>query len=368
VQNFIDSLDFEYLSRLAQSTRSLQDSTAKVHRNVFSVGRERIAFQIEFSDGVSWIARISLPPLPTAQDDDIPLPCPGTAVMLSETVTMRLVANKTSIPIPKIHAYDFENNCLGAPYMLMDEVLGNFIRPFPSTPIENIPKIYGQVADIVLELATITFPKIGMISADNSNHDVTHCLFEDFTVHPAFSSATVYYTSRFGQFLEEKKSEIPVNLDWVTFAWLCVQSIPHFVISELENGPFPLHHPDLNNGNILYDDNEGIVGVLDWTASGTFPWETAVAPPMDLAVGYFDSRREMYIDVFEVKERERTGCNRLTRFMRSPAAVIVNLVTDNHRSWGKIFPDHRALRLARLVYGDGTTWEDVKDKYSRQCN
>jgi hypothetical protein len=93
--------------------------------------------------------------------------------------------------------------------MLMDEVLGILIRLIPSTPIDNIPNTYGQVANIILELASITFPGIGMVSADNPNHDVTHCVFDDFSIHPAFSNATAYQTLRFGRFLEEKKNEIP---------------------------------------------------------------------------------------------------------------------------------------------------------------
>ena len=50
--------------------------------------------------------------------------------------------------------------------------------------------------------------------------------------------------------------------------------------------------------------------------------------------------------------------------MQSPGAEIVNLVNDNYRSWGKRFPDLRAARLAKLVYGSETTWGDVKTKYT----
>jgi hypothetical protein len=92
-----------------------------------------------------------------------------------------------------------------------------------------------------------------------------------------------------------------------------------------------------------------------------------MAPPNDLAVGYSVDMREMYIDVFEMKER-KTGDNGFTKFLRSPAAAIVYLVNDNNRACGKRFPNQMALKLAKLGYGDGTTWEDVKEKYKMEID
>ena len=355
VQKFIDSLDFEYLCRIAETTRSNSAFSAKVHKEPFSAGRERLVFQIEFSDGTLWVARISLPPLPTAHDDSRLLPCPGPAVMLSEVTAIRLVSSETSIPVPQIHAHNFQKNPFGAPYMLMDEVVGQFIRQFPSTPIQDIPHVYSQVAEIVLALAQVTFTKIGMLLENTAacNQVVDKCLFHDRTVGPAFSTATEYYTSRFRRFLDQKKKEVPQDEDWIVFAWLCLQSIPHFIMIDLDKGPFPLSHPDLNNGNILYDEQNTIVGVIDWTACGTFPWEIAMFPPLDLV--YFDDRRRMYIDIFEAKEVETTGTNRFASFMRSPGARIVNLVSENFEEYGRTFPDQRAFELAGLVFGEGIT-------------
>ena len=50
-----------------------------------------------------------------------------------------------------------------------------------------------------------------------------------------------------------------------------------------------------------------------------------MAPPMDLVGPYYDERRNMFIDIFEVKEIEKMGKNRFATFMRSLAGVIVNL-------------------------------------------
>jgi hypothetical protein len=301
----------------------VSNCTARVLTDHFNSGRECIVFEIKFSDGTLWVARISLPPLPTAPDDSTLLPSPGPEVILSEIATIRYIASKTSIPLPRIHAYELKrNNAFGAPYMLMDEVLGKFIRPLPSTPIEDVPHVYGQTAEIVLALSRLTFSKIGLLSSDDANHgtpDISQYLFHDLSLRNSFTTASECYTTRFQTFLDEKRNQVPPHEEWIVFAWLCLQSIPHFLIPELDNCPFPLHHPDLNNGNILYNNND-IVGVLDWTAAGTFPWEIALAPPEALDAVYFGERRKMYIDIFETKEIASTGKNRFTSFMRSPAS------------------------------------------------
>jgi isoamyl acetate esterase len=364
VQKFLDGLKFDYLAQIAQTTRAVATCKANVLTEHFTSGRERVVFEVEFSDGTLWVARISLPPLSTAADDHTLLPTPGLEILLSEIVTMGYVRRKTSIPLPCVHSHELQNNAFGAPYILMDEVLGKFIRPLPSTPLEEVPHIYGQTADIVLALSRLTFSNIGMLSADTKAIPVvSQCIFPDLSLRDAFTTASEYYTTRFQEFLEDKRKEVPPDDDWVVFAWLCLQSIPHFLIPELDNGPFPLHHPDLNNGNILYDDNHNIVGVLDWTAAGTFPWEIVMAPPEALDAVYFAERRKLYIDIFEAKEIASTGDNKFALFMRSPASEIINLVNDNYISWGKRFPHLRAMRLAKLVYGDGTSWEDVKKRY-----
>jgi hypothetical protein len=363
VKTFLEGLHFNHLSQTAQAIRRLPD--CKVLTDHFTAGRERIVFEVEFSDGTYWIARISLPPLPE-EDHGAFLPCPGREVNFSEIVTMRYVATRTSIPIPRVHYYDLDpSNELGAPYMFMDKVFGKFIRPLPSTPIDDVPQVYSQFADIVLSLSRLTFPEIGMLSSDDTDgpSSMSHCLFYDLTLRKPFKTASEYFTSRFQDFFDQKKTQVPSDENWIVMAWLCIQSIPHFLLPEMNNGPFPMHHPDLNNGNILYDDSNNMVGVLDWTASGSFPWESAMAPPEALSVPYFPERRKMYIDIFEKREIEFTGGNKFSEFMRSPKGEIVNLVNDNFYGYGDRFPYQRAGRLTTLVYGSETSWEDVKMKY-----
>jgi hypothetical protein len=94
VQKFLDGLHFEYLGQTAQAIRQSPSgdgpgSGVKVLTDHFTAGREHVVFELEFSDGTFWVARISLPPLPVGADDCSLLPGPGPEVMHSEIVTMR---------------------------------------------------------------------------------------------------------------------------------------------------------------------------------------------------------------------------------------------------------------------------------------
>jgi len=121
VQKFLDGLHFEYLGQTAQAIRQSPSgdgpgSGVKVLTDHFTAGREHVVFELEFSDGTFWVARISLPPLPVGADDCSLLPGPGPEVMHSEIVTMGYVATKTSIPLPRIHSYELQSlNPLRAP-------------------------------------------------------------------------------------------------------------------------------------------------------------------------------------------------------------------------------------------------------------
>ena len=77
--------------------------------------------------------------------------------------------------------------------------MGKFVRPLPSTPMDDIAHVYGQVAEIVLTLSRLTFPKIGMISGDSNigSPIVSQCLFHDFSSRNAFSTASELYTARY---------------------------------------------------------------------------------------------------------------------------------------------------------------------------
>lgn len=77
---------------------------------------------IEFMDEARWVARLRLPPLANSDFSELALEARG----ICEFNTISLVRQKTSIPIPEIHAFEARFNCsVKAPFMLMDCLEGN---------------------------------------------------------------------------------------------------------------------------------------------------------------------------------------------------------------------------------------------------
>ena len=142
---------------------------------------------------------------------------------------------------------------------------------------------------------------------------------------------------------------------------LYLQAIPLFCSPELDHGPFPLRHPDLNNANILYDDDYNIVAVLDWTASQTAPWQSFIVPPNQFESPQDLPLRNLYFEVFQAVETLENPLIPLSKMMKHTNCAITEIV-DCYAGWGH-FPRGYALRLARLVYGNKIEWCDVKAMY-----
>ena len=72
---------------------------------------------LRFDDGISWIARVPLKP---ASEKSV-------LSLQSEVPTMRLVRQRTSIPVPRVYTYEVdEQNPVNAAFILMEAVSGMF--------------------------------------------------------------------------------------------------------------------------------------------------------------------------------------------------------------------------------------------------
>ena len=358
LQRFIDALDFEWLQNRSTTVRGIE---CTIRTDNFGAGQDNIAYEIRFSDSVSWVARIALPPF-------IDLPPPfshrSSAEIQSEISTIEYVSRHTSIPVPKIYDYNIETrNGLGAPYILMEAINGRFVEHLCRIPEKFMRHVYAQVAGIVLQLSKLQFPHIGLLHRDDdaSEYGIQGCIFEGYFRENAFSSSREFYSRRMHNFLQHRRRTDTLDRDWTVLAWMYMQSIPLLTVPELDNGPFPLRHPDLNNANIMYDDDYNIVGVIDWTATQTAPLQSFVVPPNDFRVKEGVKQRELYFEVFKQVEEAENPDTPLFVLMSNKRCLLTELV-DSY--WGYMrFPRESAMKLARLLYGDRTEWDDVKEMY-----
>lgn len=345
LQSFLDGLDFEWLQRRATP---FVGTNCELRKDLFDIGREHIVFEI-LSPTSAAIVRIRKPTLATSESQNLQSE-PTAQDMSDEITTLNYVSENTTIPVPRIYDYDTSSdNPLGAPYMLMEEMPGHHVHHL-RIPQSQVRTVYAQVSDIVLQLSKLTFPRIGLMSQQE-------CVFEDYHRVDAFHSPKEFYLARAQRFYEQQMQQCDVN--WKTLAWLYLEAIPLICNPRLDNGPFPLRHPDLNNLNILFDDEFNVVGVIDWTLTQAVPWQTFVVPPNQFDALCYSENRQVYLDVFEEVERLQNPEIPITKLMRD--CEIMDLLESYH-GWGA-FVEWRALALACLVFGREVTWVDVVQKY-----
>jgi hypothetical protein len=90
-------------------------------------------FEISFSDGTYWVARVSL-----TQDVEMQ--------MLSEVATINLLLERKSIPVPSVLGFNYQNeNPFGFPYMFISALPGRTLdKTFAlSVPEQHKPKVAG---------------------------------------------------------------------------------------------------------------------------------------------------------------------------------------------------------------------------------
>jgi len=322
--------------------------TARWRKDVFAVGREHVVFEIISLTSVA-IVRIRKPPLSKLSESQFQREH-SAQDMCDEITTLKYVSEHTTIPVPRIYDYDAgSDNSLGAPYMLMEEMPGHLVHHL-RIPQSKVQHVYAQISDIVLQLSKLRFPRIGLSSQQE-------CVLEDYHRLNAFESSKEFYLARAERFYAQRMQQCDVN--WKALAWLYLQAIPLICNPSIDNGPFPLRHPDLNNLNILFNDEYNVVGVIDWTLTQAVPWQTFVVPPNQFDALCYPENRQVYLDVFEEVERLQNPEIPLTKLMRD--CEIMDLLESYH-GWAA-FVEWRALALARLVFGRDATWVEVVEKY-----
>jgi hypothetical protein len=131
-----------------------------VNMTKFTFGGRNVVYEVEFNDNVIWIARIRVYESTYQTSRDLSLD--------SEATTLRYIKAHTScVPVPAVYGFDSQyDNPVRCPYMFMEamkghQLLGRGLKDFIPDPFK--PKVYHQLANIILELSTLTFSQIGWL-------------------------------------------------------------------------------------------------------------------------------------------------------------------------------------------------------------
>ena len=292
IHQFSKHINKEALVDFASSLRDHQPCTLS---DKFSVGNFNLVLKIEFADGVEWVARLRMPPMPGSSSTLVDEKKKVLREMESELATMEFVryvftnghghtlvhctepvySQKTNIPIPRVYGYDFnENNPIGCPFSIMEYIHGNtaeeISHSYPGDhegiPAEFEEKFWRQLAQYMITLAAVRLPQIGSITRVESG---------SFVVGPLIETDSGPYTSA-----EEFYAEYPLALSRT----IGEDSVPgqsglveefqamakSFGAQDSQKG-FGLAHYDLNANNILVDRSFNILAIIDWDSVVAVP-------------------------------------------------------------------------------------------------
>jgi isoamyl acetate esterase len=383
IKLLLTSANFDYLKTRGIESRKRQhpelslDIECSIDLTRFATGFNNIVLEVAFSDNVYWIVRI--PHQPVKNDD--------RTSMLSEIATMRIIRKYTTIPIPQV--FDFEtstNQPFGFPYVFM-EYLGG--RTLPNglgavVPQNHHSKVAKQLASVFAQLQNLTFSRIGRLwCGDNADQN------PEIMAMGWHSSPGPLETS-FEYFYNQRQADNrrimalhPDNPDWRTACEVLKSALVHIIIEDRVRGPFPLCHLDLHFGNMLFDDEYNLTGIIDWSNAQAAPLEQlSICPEFNTFPSGEDEENRSIIALKNLvieslremeKDQEKRPPLDYQEMDRVPNLDITPLSTYMASTTAEIAFRHcmassrSALfcgkMIAQLIYGDSVTWEQLREVY-----
>ncbi|EGX87696.1 Protein kinase-like domain [Cordyceps militaris CM01] len=325
----------------------------ELHRPI--QGGYNIAFRLQYKDGSSALMRIPRKGIVKFPEEKVSY----------EVATMRYVAANTTIPVPRIyhHGTGAENPTGLGPFIIMDyidhertlsDALNDPLLPpnEPHTLNANISEselrlLYGQMANILLQLSTLSFPQIG--SLVQGSHGLTsasgrpliqnmNSLVEFAGVPPELLPSQPYTTSKqwYSALADMhmlqaalQRNDAILDEDDARDKFVSRRLFQRLAMSgQFDTGDgheddagFRLYSEDLRPSNVLIDENLRVVAVVDWEFAYAAPAQFSLDPPWWLLLkspeywpgGYaswmeaYEPRLNTFLSVLEDEEKKNTG-------------------------------------------------------------
>ncbi|WP_099204414.1 phosphotransferase family protein [Scatolibacter rhodanostii] len=254
------------------------------HIQELTEGFFNIAYLVAFKDGTEFVLKIAPHPDTTIMTYE-------KDIMATEVASMKLVAEQTSIPLPKVQVSDFSCTLCNAPYFFMERISGNSLSSLKEQlqPAE-LSSIYAQTGKINRQINELTNIYFGLPGQPSLQGDDWYGVFF------AMMRALVQDTKKSG-------IEISISLEEL----LALLQEDKSIFTEVKRPS--LVHWDIWDGNIFIENGK-ITGLIDWERClwGDFLMEVgfrSYSQSADFLNGYgkthftvAEKRRIYYYDIY----------------------------------------------------------------------
>ncbi|KAK0391426.1 hypothetical protein NLU13_0926 [Sarocladium strictum] len=282
-------------------------------------GGYNIFFRLEYKDGSSAALRIPCKGI---------VKCPDEKIRY-EVATMRYIAENTTIPVAKVHHYGTaaENPTGLGPFIIMDytehertmsEALNDPVINSseshvldPNVRTEKLEVLYRQMANIILQLSTLTFDRIGsLVQGEDGGFHVSgrpltmnmNSILEFTEAPPSllpnrqYSTATEWYSAladmhlmqlvfQHNDAVEDEEDARDKYVARQLFRRLAAEGRLESDFDTNEDhqtgkeAAFRMFSEDLRPSNVLIDKELRVVGVIDWEFAYIAPSQFSFDPP-----------------------------------------------------------------------------------------
>lgn len=267
----------------SSTTRSLQYDRS-TRSSV--MGGMNYHIEIQFEDGISWLARIR------RLNATSPPPDLRAYIMRSEVATLQFLS-MTRVPVPEVFDYKLdEENPIGVGYILMEKMPGRSLR-WSLLSREQRKKVMSQLANIYIELHVFSFDSMGSLDQPGTQHvgsfaresltdyENSHMLpMGPFTSSGEYHLASIRLTI---DLIMRDECFTPRAIDaYLVHRFLLDSVSKKSLCPSRDDGRFYLRHADSKGDHILVDDDYNITGIVDWEWAHTDTKSAAFNSPVML--------------------------------------------------------------------------------------
>lgn len=278
---FVESIKEEDICRLASSYHG-KDGCALFKPLVR--GSFNVCYFVEFANGDRWVVRVPLRPTLAIDSAD---------KLETEVAVMRLLAAKTTIPVPKVHFAALGDGPAPFPsFLILEYIDGQKLdyKQFKGLAAEQRNRLFASLADIYIQLRRLEFPAIGRLVQDGETTKVGKGIFtadinmqhlenaapsEVIQSHSGPGNPPLHSADEYAELLLDlgdngflkSRSAIQNEAEAEEYLYhlhIFREHAEGWLDYNLDQGPFVLIHGDLEIFNLILDDDMNVVSVLDW--------------------------------------------------------------------------------------------------------